>query len=129
VRFGLLLLVGVVLVAAGCGGGGSDKRHTSVLTATGATPIPTTGTSTSQVEPTRIRFHYPRDSQRVFLVNCVRNGGSTAICACTLHQLQEKMPVAQFDRVANALAGKRKPPAVLQARIRRIGIQCARSSS
>jgi hypothetical protein len=114
-------------LVAGCGGSG--KSHTAALTATGPTPIPTTGTSTSQVAPKRVRFTYPRDLQRVFLVNCRKNGGTTAICACTLHRLQERMPVAQFDRVANAIQGKRKPPAALQARIRRTGVQCARNPS
>jgi hypothetical protein len=126
VRFAVPLLLSIAIVAAGCGGSG--KRHTSVLTATGPTPI-ATGTTTTPATPVRIKFHYPRDLQRVFLVTCVRNGGSTAICACTLHRLQEKMPVAQFDRVANALQGKRKPPAALQARIQRIGVQCARNPS
>ena len=128
-KLGLPLLI-FALVIAGCGGG---KRHgaasgTGALTATGATPIPTTGATTSQATPKRIKFHYPKDSQRAFLVSCVRNGGTTAICACTLHRLQEKMPVAQFDRVANALAGKRKPPATLEREIRRTGVQCAKTS-
>jgi hypothetical protein len=126
VRFGLLLLT-FAIVVAGCGGGG--KRHTSALTATGAPPVPTTGTTTSQATPKRIKFTYPKDLQRVFLVTCVKRGGSTAICACALHRLQERMPVADFDRVANALEGKRKPPAALQRKIQRIGVQCAKSSS
>jgi hypothetical protein len=127
VKFCLLLATfAIAVAAAGCGGSG--KSHTSALTATGATPIPTTGATTAQATPKRIKFHYPKDSQRVFLVTCVRNGGSTAICACTLHRLQERMPVADFDRVANALQGRRKPPAALQRKIQRIGVQCARTS-
>lgn len=123
-KLGLLLLT-FALVVAGCGSG---KRHTSALTATGATPIPTTGATTSQATPKRITFHYPKDLQRAFLVDCVRNGGTTAVCACTLHRLQERMPVPDFDRVALAIQGKRKPPAALEARIRRTGVQCARTS-
>ena len=121
-----LLLLAFTIAVAGCGGSG--KPQTSALTATGATPIPTTGATTSQAAPKRIKFHYPKDSQRVFLVTCVRNGGSTAICACTLHRLQERMPVAQFDRVTNALQGRRKPPAALQREIQRTGVQCARAT-
>jgi hypothetical protein len=126
VRRSLLLFAVVTLVAAGCGGG--DKSHTAALTATGATPIPTTGTSTSQVAPTRVKHHYPRALQRAFLVNCVKNGGTTATCACTLHRLQERMPVAQFSKVGRALQAKRKPPAALERKFRSTSVLCARSS-
>jgi hypothetical protein len=120
-----LLLLALAALVAGCGGG---ERHTSALTATGPTPVATTGASTSQATPKRIRFHYPRDLQRAFLVDCVKKGGTTATCACTLHRLQERMPVAQFDRVANALQGKRKPPAALERKIKRTSVLCARTS-
>ena len=125
-RFALPLLLTVAIVAAGCGSGG--KGQTSVLTATGPAPGPT-GPTTTPATPRQVKFSYPRDLQRVFLVTCVRNGGTTAVCACTLHRLQERMPAAQFDRVANALQGKRKPPAALEAKIRRTGIQCAKNPS
>jgi hypothetical protein len=35
------------------------------------------------------------------------------------------MPVAQFSKVGRAIQAKRKPPAALEARIKRTGVQCA----
>jgi hypothetical protein len=121
-----LLLLAVLVVAAGCGSG---KRHTSALTATGATPVATTGASTSQATPRHVTYRYPRALQRAFLVSCVRNGGTTGICACTLHRLQERMPVVQFSKVGRALQTKRKPPAALERQVRRTSMPCARTSS
>lgn len=125
-RKGLLLLA-LVAVTAGCGGGG--KRHTSALTATGPTPVATTGASTSQATPRHVRFRYPRVLQRSFLVSCVKNGGTTAMCACTLHRLQERMPLAEFIKLGRAVQAKRKGPAALERKFRNASVQCARSSS
>jgi len=125
VRRSLLLLV---LVAAIAGCGGSGKRHGSALTATGPTPAATTGVSTSQATPKRVRYRYPRVLQRSFLVSCVKNGGSAAACACTLHRLQERMPLAQFLTYGRALQAKRKPPAALERKFRRTTMECARAS-
>ena len=122
-----LLVIALVAVVAGCGG--SDKRHTAALTATGATPVPTTGPTTSQATPTRVAHPYPRTLQRSFLVSCEKNGGTTAACACTLHRLQERMPLEQFLAYGRALRTKSKPPAALQRRFRSTAVQCARASS
>lgn len=114
-------------MVAGCGGSG--KRHSSALTATGPTPAATTGVSTSQATPKRVRYRYPRVLQRSFLVSCEKNGGTTAACACTLHRLQERMPLAQFLTYGRALQAKRKPPAALERKFRRTAKECARASS
>ena len=121
------LLLLAVLLAAGCGGGG--KKHTSVATATGPPPAATTGVSTSQATPKVVKYRYPRSLQRAFLVNCVKSGGTSKICACTLHHLQQTMPVSQFTRVGLALRNGRKPPATLERRIRRTAIACATNAS
>jgi dihydroorotate dehydrogenase len=122
-----LLLLALVALAAGCAG--SSKRHTSALTATGPTPAATTGTSTSQATPTQVKYRYPRVLQRSFLVSCVKNGGTTAACACTLHSLQERMPVEQFVKLGRAFQAKRKPPAALERKFKSSTVQCARNSS
>src|SRR4051795_3133679 len=119
-------------MVAGCGGGG--KRHTSLtatgaLTATGPTPVATTGASTSQATPRHVKYRYPRVLQRSFLVSCVRNGGTTAMCACTLHRLQERMPLPQFMKLGRAFQAKQKAPAALERKFRSTSVQCARSSS
>jgi hypothetical protein len=126
VRRSLLLFL-LVAVVAGCGSGTS--KNTSALTATGPTPVATTGASTSQATPKRVKYRYPRVLQRSFLVSCVRNGGTTATCACTLHRLQERMPVAQFSKLGGALQAKRKPPAALERKVARTSVQCVRASS
>ena len=122
-----LLLLALVAVIAGCGGG--SKRHSSALTATGPTPVATTGASTSQATPKHVRFRYPRVLQRSFLVSCEKNGGTTAMCACTLHRLQERMPLPQFLKLGRAFQANRKPPAALERKFRNTSVQCARSSS
>jgi len=61
--------------------------------------------------------------------SCVKNGGSAAACACTLHRLQERMPLAQFIDYGSALQAKRKPPAALERKFRRTAMECARTSS
>jgi hypothetical protein len=121
VKRGLLLFL-VVAAASGCGGG---KSHTSALTATSPTPEATTGVSTSQATPKHVKYRYPRVLQRAFLLNCVKSGGTTKICACTLHRLQQTMPVAQFTSVGLAIQRHRKPPAALERRITRIAVKCA----
>jgi len=120
-----LLLLALVTIVAGCGGG---KRHSADLTATGPTPVATTGASTSQATPKNVRYPYPRILRRSFIVSCVKNGGTTAACACTLHRLQERMPLAQFLQYGRALQAKRTPPAALQRRVRSTAVQCARAS-
>ena len=115
------------VIAAGCGGGSSKEN--AALTATGPTPAATTGVSTSQATPRRVKYRYPRVLQRSFLVSCVKNGGSAAACACTLHRLQERMPLAQFIDYGSALQAKRKPPAALERKFRRTAMECARTSS
>ena len=122
-----LLLIALVAVLAGCGGG--SKRHTAALTATGPTPVATTGASTSQATPKHVTYRYPRVLQRSFLVSCEKNGGTTAMCACTLHRLQERMPLPQFIKLGRAFQAKRKPPAALERKFRSTSVQCARSSS
>jgi hypothetical protein len=126
VRRSLLLLL-VVAAVAGCGDGG--KRQTSVLTATGPTPVATTGASTSQATPRHVRYRYPRVLRRSFLVSCEKNGGSTAMCACTLHSLQERMPLAEFVKLGRAIQAKRQPPAALERKFKSTSVQCARTSS
>jgi hypothetical protein len=121
-----LLLLAVIAVVAGCGGG---KRHTAALTATGPTPVATTGATTSQVTPKRVNYRYPSVLQRSFLVSCEKNGGTTAACACTLHRLQERMPLPQFVKLGRAYQAERKPPAALQQKLRSTAVQCARASS
>src|SRR3954452_17693050 len=121
----------MVAMVAGCGGGG--KRHTSstatgALAATGPTPVATTGAST-QATPRHAKYRYPRELQRSFLVSCVRNGGTTAKCACTLHRLQERMPLPQFLKLGRAFQANRKAPAALERKFRSTTVQCARSSS
>jgi hypothetical protein len=94
VRLALGLLV--VVLAAGCGGGKASKSK-GFGAATQPPPAPTS-VSTSRSTPTHTKFTYPRTLARRVMASCIKGGGSTEVCGCTLKRLENTVAPADLSR-------------------------------
>ena len=99
----LLAPIGVVLVAAGCGGGGTSKSAGVTVTTHG-------------------RFEYPAAVTENYMRSCMKGNVTQAYCACTLDKLSNTVSTADFARIG--LSGGRIPPR-MRALIRHAAVACA----
>jgi hypothetical protein len=113
------VLVGVALVAAGCGGG-SKSAATTTVTKTIATTTNPTGTASVT---THGRYHYPPQLVKSYMQSCTKGDTSKrAYCGCTLDKLSNNVSVADFVRVG--LAGGKLPPRIRRL-ITKAAVACA----
>ena len=96
------VLLGSLVVLAGCGGGSKSAQTT-----TGPTTLMTTnptGTSAG-------RFHYPATVTKNYMRSCLSSPKTTrAYCSCTLDRLAENVSTKDFERIG--LAGGQIPPRI-----------------
>ena len=98
-----LLVVGIVLVVAGCGGGSKSSQATTVVSTTVVTT--TTSTTTSSGGDFHVvthgRYHYPQILVTNYMRSCIANGGAKkrAYCACTLDKLSNDVSIRDFTEI------------------------------
>lgn len=107
-RYALLAVVCVlVLATAACGGGGKKSAATTTVT-TVATATEPAGTASVT---THGRFHYPPALVKSYMQSCTKgDAAKNAYCGCTLDKLSNDVSVQDFVTVG--LAGGKLPPRI-----------------
>lgn len=117
--------VAIVLLFAGCGGGGEKSAQTTTVERTvtaPATPTTTAATTSTPSVTTHGRYHYPDAVITNYMQSCVSGDAKKeAYCGCTLDKLSNDVSVQDFARVG--LSGGKLTPRINRL-IRRAAVAC-----
>jgi hypothetical protein len=119
-----LPVLAIVLLLAGCGGGGDKSAGTTTVerTVTAEATTSTAQTTTSFSVATHGRYEYPQAVIDNYMSSCIAGDDKKkAYCGCTLDKLSNDVSVQDFARVG--LSGGKLPPRINRL-IRKAALDC-----